>query len=473
MPEFLFRPVPHTDAIDFIRSKPVVSREVFDQLLPELQARAFTITGMVPADVAQTVRDLVADVPAGMPWNTQKDLITQQLAPYMDEKDAIAKAELLLRVHGQEAYASAADAVMRRQIAVFPYWQYRTMGDSKVRPGHRALNGLILPATSSFWKTHDPPWEWGCRCIKIPMSDDDVNDIRQRDVASRSPNEPPPSIIGTPESGWLLSDKLRQELETTNRLVRGANVYNVAPTGTFKFDPQSLTLTVDQIRARYSPQAWGEFESWARKTRIEPNDTRTVWNWINGEAGTAERISTADVADVADEIARPASTPLEATEARIMLNPKESAHLFTEENTPFFAKKGTRTYVSFTKAEVAKMKDAILTHNHPQGTAFSFADIDMAFVADLSEIRAIGRAADGTDYLYVLRRPEGGWPADELRDVIAAYKSVRARLRSEMIGDIEAGRKTEAEVKTELNHQVMLRMEELFPEAIIYGRTEI
>jgi SPP1 gp7 family putative phage head morphogenesis protein len=453
MPEFLFTPVPHQSAIDFIRSKPVVSRDVFDQLLPELQARAFTITGMVPADVAQTVRDLIADVPAGLPWDKQKGLITRALSPYMDEADAIAKAELLLRVHGQEAYASAADAVMRRQVAVFPYWQYRTMGDSKVRPAHRALNGLILPANNAFWKTHDPPWEWGCRCIKIPMSDDDVNDIRAR----QSKNDL--------EGGWLLSDRLRQELELSNRLVRGANVHDVTPTGTFKFDPQTLTLSVDQLRARYSPNVWSQFEAWSRRTTISPNDTRTVWNWINGEPGPPEIASVANV--------RPAPTPLEATERRIMLNKTESAHIFTNEDTLLFSRKGTRTEVAFSGADVAQMKDTILTHNHPLGTAFSYADIQLAFSGDLTEIRAIGRAADGTDVLYRLRRPAAGWSSDELPHIVAAYKTVWRRLEAEARADVQAGRKTVEQVRTEHNHQVMLRLSELFPGVIIYERIEI
>jgi SPP1 gp7 family putative phage head morphogenesis protein len=281
MPSFLFSPVPHTDAIDFIRSKPVVSREVFDQLLPELQARAFTISGMIPADVAQTVRDLIADVPAGMPWDTQKNLITKALSPYMDEAAAIAKAELLLRVHGQEAYASAADAVMRRNVDTHPYWKYLTLGDSRVRPAHRALHGLILPWDSPFWDEHDPPWEWGCRCLKIAISDFVVNGVREQQAK------------GDLKGGWLLSDRLRQELESTNRLVRGANVHDVTPTGTFKFDPQNFTMSVDQIKARYSPEVWSQFEAWSRKTTIAPGDPRTVWDWISGEAGAPESAAVA------------------------------------------------------------------------------------------------------------------------------------------------------------------------------------
>ena len=36
----------HAEAIDCIKSKPQVSREVFNQLLPELKARAFVVSGV-------------------------------------------------------------------------------------------------------------------------------------------------------------------------------------------------------------------------------------------------------------------------------------------------------------------------------------------------------------------------------------------------------------------------------------------
>lgn len=40
MPETLLRPVPHTEAADYLRSKPAVSRAVFDALLPELDRKS-------------------------------------------------------------------------------------------------------------------------------------------------------------------------------------------------------------------------------------------------------------------------------------------------------------------------------------------------------------------------------------------------------------------------------------------------
>ena len=58
-----------------------------------------------------------------------------------------------------------------------PYLQYRTAGDSRVRPQHRAWNGLIFPIGDSFWQTHYPPNGWGCRCTIRAYSDGDLKTL--------------------------------------------------------------------------------------------------------------------------------------------------------------------------------------------------------------------------------------------------------------------------------------------------------
>lgn len=47
--------------------------------------------------------------------------------------------------------------------------QYRTAGDSKVRPEHAALNGVTLPPSDPFWQTYYPPNGWGCRCNVVQV----------------------------------------------------------------------------------------------------------------------------------------------------------------------------------------------------------------------------------------------------------------------------------------------------------------
>jgi SPP1 gp7 family putative phage head morphogenesis protein len=80
------------------------------------------------------------------------------------QKAADRRAELLLRTHGQQAYATTQYKMMDEQRDLFPFWQYLSMGDSHVRATHAALDGVVLPADSEFWTTHFPPWDWGCRC---------------------------------------------------------------------------------------------------------------------------------------------------------------------------------------------------------------------------------------------------------------------------------------------------------------------
>ncbi|WP_425628856.1 phage portal protein family protein [Cellulophaga lytica] len=54
------------------------------------------------------------------------------------------------------------------QIDIFPYWEYKTMGDDLVRASHVPLNGLILPADDKLWLQLFPPNGWRCRCYVVP-----------------------------------------------------------------------------------------------------------------------------------------------------------------------------------------------------------------------------------------------------------------------------------------------------------------
>lgn len=43
---------------------------------------------------------------------------------------------------------------------LYPYGEYVTVGDDRVRVHHRALEGRIALMTSKFWQDHYPPWEF-------------------------------------------------------------------------------------------------------------------------------------------------------------------------------------------------------------------------------------------------------------------------------------------------------------------------
>ncbi|PTY03907.1 hypothetical protein DB346_02955 [Verrucomicrobia bacterium LW23] len=282
---FLFGPTPHEEAARTISDKAVTSRAVFYGLLPELRAKAFIITGIAAMDVLQDVRDMIAEVPRGADWEETKKKIVEEISPYITNKDgslldkaaAERRATLLLRTHVFQANAAAQYAVNMRQMDVFPYWQYLSMEDKRVRPTHAALHGLVLPASSPFWNGHTPPWDWNCRCQVVPLTQDDYEDIEKADA-------------GKPvEERSIPSPAVMNMLLQQGRLVRGLNqIFDVRTpfekTGdpkSYQWQPAHQSMDLNMIRARYSAKEFSDFEKWAKQQKVHSSDPRTVWQWLN------------------------------------------------------------------------------------------------------------------------------------------------------------------------------------------------
>jgi hypothetical protein len=301
MATFLFEPTPNEEAVAFLKNKAVVARGVFNKMLPELKARAFTIAGVTRLETLQNVRDTLAELPAGGDWRTLKKSIIGEISPYFVDSDdpeeraaqmnaADRRAELLLRIHGQVAYAAAGERLDDEMSDLFPYRRYQTRGDGHVRSTHAALNGITLPFDSPFWATHTPPWEWACRCIKIKISDSDAADIRKAD-AQRAP-----------EARELIEGADLERLEKQNVLVRHLDPINKkgAPTpfnvqspweagkpGAFHWNPKDLRLSLDDLRKRYDPDLFAGFEVWARGVQIAELGL-TLWEWLEGSAAAGD-----------------------------------------------------------------------------------------------------------------------------------------------------------------------------------------
>lgn len=315
----LVAPTPYKEAAAFIAGKPVVSRAVFAKLLPALKGRAFVIAGIEAASVLQNVRDTIAMLPQGGDWEEIKATVLEHIDPYFIDPEADAetqaaqgraaarRAELLLRTHGQQAYMAGLYSVADAQRDLFPFWQYQSLGDGNVRPSHAALDGIVLPANHEFWQTHTPPWDWGCRCKFIPISEETAQEMRDADK-----NLPL-------EKKRVIEGELLTKLENERTLWRPRNLatgegdpvpYNVqspkeaGKEGAFEWNPADLTLTPAQLKDRYDPEVWSQFEGWAKQAEIE--EGKTVWAWMNGADSVAQPAPSNAPADDASE---PFATP--------------------------------------------------------------------------------------------------------------------------------------------------------------------
>lgn len=75
------------------------------------------------------------------------------------------------------AEATANYRRLRRKKDVFPFWQYLTVADGRVREQHRKLHGVILPENDPLWDKIYPPNGWNCRCRTRGLMPHQVKDV--------------------------------------------------------------------------------------------------------------------------------------------------------------------------------------------------------------------------------------------------------------------------------------------------------
>lgn len=275
MPETTFSlQAPHEEALAIIRGKAPVAKAVFDNLLPELKARVFTVSGIESANVLQRVRDSIAGLAEGRTWDQAKDDVVAELDPWLGDGSE-RRAELLLRTHGFQAF-QAANWQTAQEDTDTTHLQYLTMEDERVRDTHAALDGIILPKGDPFWNKHYPPWEWGCRCLARTMNGDQVDDARDEDE-DKAPDDQ--RVIEGPA--------LRKLNEGT--LIRDGQTFDVsAPSeenpDAFHWHPDDLRIPLSDLKPRYDAAVWDQFVDYAKTVDLDSG--QSLFDWLNQTPST-------------------------------------------------------------------------------------------------------------------------------------------------------------------------------------------
>ena len=314
MPSILTEPVPNEVAAAFVSTKQPMLRKTFDQLLPELKARAICVTGLEDLSAVQRVRDAIAEVPMGADWETSKGQIMQELSFMVTSSDpdemaaqiaaAEARAELLLRTHGFQAYAAAEYQGLDEQRDVFPYWEYVSMRDERVRDAHAALNGLIIPCDSPFWADHFPPWDWGCRCEVRPRTAAEAGEIAAEGKRQINPEDP--NAVVTPQrvaDAHVVKMLEKGQLQEDGRTLDIRAPLNQGKPNAYTWKPGDLRLPLDKIMTRYDPETTKDFVAFAQRTQIPnekagPTAVQSVWDWLYTPLAKADALAAIAAKDV-------------------------------------------------------------------------------------------------------------------------------------------------------------------------------
>ena len=139
------------------------------QMLYALRDNVFIFSGAKQYQQVRQMSSLLTDNGKIVPFNEFK----KQAKTVFDEYN-----KNYLNAEYNSAIAQSRTASQWQDIektkGLFPYLQYQTAQDGRVRPEHAALNKIIKKVDDPFWNNYMPPNGWNCRCDVIQLDEGTV-----------------------------------------------------------------------------------------------------------------------------------------------------------------------------------------------------------------------------------------------------------------------------------------------------------
>lgn len=185
-------PVPFEEAIHWARLRKVVLPEAYyGQLQGAARANAFSIAGLASLDQLQGVLDslnkALAEGKSQQAWAKEVEDGTVPLDLPAHRLDNI------FRTNVQGAYSVGRYQKQQATRATRPYLLYDAVNDSRTRPAHRAMDGVIRPADDPLWDRWYAPSGYRCRCVMRSLTEAQAK-------ARGGPTLAVPE--GEPDEGW-------------------------------------------------------------------------------------------------------------------------------------------------------------------------------------------------------------------------------------------------------------------------------
>jgi hypothetical protein len=343
--------LPFLEQIDFFRQKLNLPTEHYDDIRKTAHDRAFVVAGATKADLLNDLRGAVDKAIAEgktIDWFRKEFEAIVQKHGWEGWTGSDTKAgrdwrtRVIYKTNLSASYAAGRYAQLTDPdlLKSRPYWRY-VHNDTVMhpRPLHLEWSGTVLPYNDPWWQTHFCPNGWGCRCRITAVTADEYKGLPAPDngtYAHVDRNGVSHTIPKGIDYGWDYAP--------------GASVQ------------QQIRGFVDNKAAGLPPILANAF-----KVAIAGN-LQAAHDYVlkNGVANEHKKT--------------------------------EFAYVYDEAGNVLIEKKGGKSHVSFTDAEMIDMSDAkgvVLVHNHPGNTSLSEADFILASKVD-ALIYAIGH--NGIEY---------------------------------------------------------------------------
>ncbi|MEY2631908.1 MAG: hypothetical protein RIR00_562 [Pseudomonadota bacterium] len=197
------KPLPFLEAIAWAKKQGVVLPEVYyGQLQGLARASAFTVSGLAGLDQIESVRtSLIQALENG---ETLRDWQQQVADGGIGLDLPPGRMETIFRNNIQGSYARGRCEQQRENLDTSPWMMYDAVNDSRTRPAHAAMDGLVARFDDPIWKTWTPPSGHRCRCRRIALSSAQADRFRAVDLKrlSADPELAAARASARPDPGW-------------------------------------------------------------------------------------------------------------------------------------------------------------------------------------------------------------------------------------------------------------------------------
>lgn len=186
---------PFYRAVEELKKRGVVLPDKYHRELQGLHRQLnFSIAGKASLDQLQAVLDSLEDaMKQGKTFHEwQKDVRVQDLGLPKHRLDNIFRTNI------QAAYNRGHWEKFVENQKIRPYLMYDAINDSRVRPSHLAMDGIIRPVGDAFWATHYPPNGFRCRCRCISLSEKQAQERSKNGTGLNKSITPEMN----PDKGW-------------------------------------------------------------------------------------------------------------------------------------------------------------------------------------------------------------------------------------------------------------------------------
>jgi SPP1 gp7 family putative phage head morphogenesis protein len=190
--------VPFVEAISATRQRKIVLPDVYYGELQKIDRQlAFSVANIAKFDQLQFILDsLVSAQEKGQSFATWKKGF---IAANVDLGLPKHRLENIYRTNIQNSFNRGHWEKFLKTKEDRPFLMYDAINDSRTRPSHHAMDGIIRPVEDSFWNKNAPSNGFFCRCKLLSLSE---SQAQRRSGNGKGLNKPIVEEDMQPDKDW-------------------------------------------------------------------------------------------------------------------------------------------------------------------------------------------------------------------------------------------------------------------------------